>query len=186
MRQSTSFYPHCVPPPPPFTVLVHDDDNNVGVRPNSDAIVPRSRSPAATVIVAVNVIHSPSSQSCPSISSRSCGTVSRRRDDVTADRGRRRRRHLWEGVTTTTGGDRTLSSGWAADIIRRPSMPLSEIHRGADGMDRARHGRPPAAMATKTKIMTEETALCRLALTTCSPQKIPPNQAQGASPRSHR
>jgi hypothetical protein len=30
------------------------------------------------------------------------------------------------------------------------------------------------------------TASCLLALTTCSPQRIPPNQAQGASPRSHR
>jgi hypothetical protein len=156
MRRSSSFDQRRVPPPPTPTVLVHDDDDNVGIRPTSDAIVPRLRSPAAADVVAVNVIQSPSSQSCPSISSRSCGTASRRRDDVTADRGRRRRRHLREGVTTTMGGVRTSSLGRAAGVVRRPSMPSSEIHQGADGMDRARHGRPPAAMAMKTKIMTED------------------------------
>ena len=48
----------------------------------------------------------------------------------------------------TAGGGRTSSSGWATSVVRRPSIPSPEIHRGADGMDRARHGRPPAAMAT--------------------------------------
>ncbi len=150
MRRSSSFNPRRVPLPPPPPVLVHNDDHNVGVRPNSDAIIPRSRSPAAAVVVAVNVIHS------PSISSRSCGTAPRRGDDAMADRGRRRRRHLQDGATTTTGGGRTSSSVRAAGVVRRPSIPSSKIHWGANGMDRARHGRPPAAMATKTKTMTEE------------------------------
>jgi hypothetical protein len=52
---------------------------------------------------------------------------------------------------TTTGGGHTSSSGRAASVVRRPSILSSEIHWGADGMDRARHGRPPAAMA-----MTED------------------------------
>jgi hypothetical protein len=57
---------------------------------------------------------------------------------------------------TMTGGSCTQLSGWAAVVVRRPSMPSSEIHWGANGMDRERHGRPPAAMATKTKTMTED------------------------------
>ncbi len=150
MQQSSLFDPRRMPPPPPPPVLVHDDDYNFGIHPNSDAIIPQSRSPAAAVIVAVNVIHS------PSISLRSCGTAPRRRGDATADRGRRRCQHLREGATTTTGGGRTSSLGHAASVVRRPSKPSSEIHWGANGMDRARHGRPPAAMATKTKTMTEE------------------------------
>ncbi len=51
-------------------VLVHDNDNNVGVRPNSNAIVLQLQSPVAAVVIAVNVIDSPSSQSCPFISLR--------------------------------------------------------------------------------------------------------------------
>jgi hypothetical protein len=47
----------------------------------------------------------------------------------------------------TMGDGRTSSSGRAASVIRRPSIFSSEIHRGADGMDRARHGQPPAMMA---------------------------------------
>jgi hypothetical protein len=53
-------------------------------------------------------------------------------------------------------GGCTSSSGRATGVFRRPLMPLSEIHRRADRMDRARHGRLPAAMAMKTKIMTED------------------------------
>jgi hypothetical protein len=34
--------------------------------------------------------------------------------------------------------------------------------------------------------LRRRTASCLLALTTCSPQRIPPNQAQGTSPTSHR
>jgi hypothetical protein len=148
MRRSSSFDPCHVPPPPPSRVLVHNDDDNVDVRPNSDAIVPRSRSPATAVVIAVNIIHLPGSQSCPSISSRSCGTASCRCNNATAVRGHRRHQHLREGATTTTGGSRMSSSGRAARVICRPSILSSEIHRGADGMDRARPGRPPAAMAT--------------------------------------
>jgi hypothetical protein len=77
-------------------------------------------------------------------------------DDAMDDRGRRHCRHLREGGTMTTGGGCMQSSGWAAGVVRRPLMPSSEIHRGADGMDRARHGRPPAAMAMKTKTMMED------------------------------
>jgi hypothetical protein len=54
------------------------------------------------------------------------------------------------------GGGLTSLLGQAAGIGRRPSMPSSEIHRGASGMDRARHGQPPAAIATETKTMTED------------------------------
>jgi hypothetical protein len=46
-----------MPLPPPPTVLVHDNDDNVGVRPNSDAIVPQLQSPAAAVVIAINIIH---------------------------------------------------------------------------------------------------------------------------------
>ncbi len=179
MRQSLLFDPRRMPPPPPPPVLVHDDDDNVGVCPNSDAINPQSRSPAAAVGIAVNVIHS------PSISLRSCGTAPRQRNDVTADRGRHHRRHLQDGVTTTTGGSRTSSSDRATGVVHRPLMPSSKIHWGGDRMDRARHGQPPAAMATKTNSMTEE---CIVSPSTyhLPPQRILPNQAQGASPTSHR
>ncbi len=129
-------------------VLVHDDNDNVGVRLNSNAIVPRLQFPAATVVIAVNIIHLPSSQSCPSISLRSCGTASRRRDNVTADWGHRHCRHLREGAAKMKGGRRTSSLGWATSVVRRPSILLSEIHRGANGMDRVRHGHLPVAMAT--------------------------------------
>jgi hypothetical protein len=47
-----------------------------------------------------------------------------------------------------TGGSRTLLSGWAASVVRRPSILSSKIYPGADRMDRARHGQPLAAMAT--------------------------------------
>jgi hypothetical protein len=47
-----------------------------------------------------------------------------------------------------TGGGRTSLSGRAASVVRCPLVLSSEIHWGANGMDRARHGRPPAAMAT--------------------------------------
>ncbi len=140
-----SIHAACLRPLPPRSSSTTTTTTSASARTPS---VPRMRSPAAAVVIAVNIIYSPSSRSCPSISSRSCGTASRRRDDATADRGHRRRRHLREGATTTTGGGRTSSSGRSASVVRRPSIPSSEIHRGADGMDRARHGRPPAAMAT--------------------------------------
>ncbi len=57
-----------------------------------------------------------------------------------------------------TGGGCTLSSSWAASVIRRPLIPSSEIHWGADEMDRARHGRPPAVMAmTEDRIVSPST-----------------------------
>jgi hypothetical protein len=80
----------------------------------------------------------------------------------------------------TTGGGRTLSSGRAASVVRRPSILLSEIHRGANGMDRARHGQPPATMATTEDRIVSPSTYYLLS------QGIPPNQAQGASPRSNR
>jgi hypothetical protein len=49
------------------------------------------------------------------------------------------------------GGSCTLLSGWASSVVCHPSILSSEIHRGANGMDRARHGRLPAMMA-----MTED------------------------------
>ncbi len=56
------------------------------------------------------------------------------------------------------GGGRTLSLDRASSVVRRPSIPSSEIHRGADGMDRARHGRLPAAMAmTENRIESPST-----------------------------
>jgi hypothetical protein len=120
-------------------VLVHDKDNYVGVRPNSDTIVPQLKSPVAAVIVAVNVIHLPSFQSCPSISSRSCGMASRRHEDTKAYWGCHCHQHLREGATTTTGGGRTSLLGWASGFIHCLLMPLSKIHRGANKIDRERH-----------------------------------------------
>jgi hypothetical protein len=49
----------------------------------------------------------------------------------------------------TTGGSRILSSGRAASVVRRPLIPSSKIHWGADKMDRTRHGQPPATMAMR-------------------------------------
>jgi hypothetical protein len=106
-----------VPPPPPPTVLTHDNGNNVDVRPNSDAIVPLSQSPAAAIVIAVNIIQLPSSQSCPSISSRSCGTAPRPRDDATANQGRRCHQHLREG------GVGTLKDGYICRV------PLPRVPR---------------------------------------------------------
>ncbi len=57
-----------------------------------------------------------------------------------------------------TGGGRTLSSGRASSFVRRPLIPSSKIHRGADGMDKARHGRLPAAMGmTEDRIVSPST-----------------------------
>jgi hypothetical protein len=81
-----SIYAACLCPPPP-TVLVHDDDGNVGICLNSDAIVPQLQSPMVAVIIAINVIHLPSTRSCPSISLRLCGMALHRHDDVTANWG---------------------------------------------------------------------------------------------------
>jgi hypothetical protein len=56
------------------------------------------------------------------------------------------------------GGGCTSLLGRAASVVCRPSIQLSKIHRGANGMDRARHGQPLAAMAmTKDCIVSPST-----------------------------
>ncbi len=64
---------------------------------------------------------------------------------------------------TSAGGGNYNDGGRSHAVVRsgrrRCLSPINAVIQnssGADGMDRARHGRPPAAMGTKTKTKTED------------------------------